>query len=120
MNQDFQIIQRYVGQPGELPRDLRAQVEHAWDGAPVLLYALGDLDARLRLSESWLILGERQVALAHRAHAGAPWSVRHVERARITGVQESPGLSANALVLLGEPDAPPLLVLRYTQRQRGA
>ena len=124
MNQDLQVIQRYIGQPAMLPRDLRAQVEQAWGGRPVQLYALADLDARLRLAESWLMLGERCVTLAHRA-AGGAWELRHVERARITGVQESPGLSANTLVLLGdEPESSRaergMLAVRYTQRQRGA
>ena len=43
-----------------------------------------------------------------------------IERARIHAVRESPGLSANTLMLIGAPDDPPLAVVRYTQRQRGA
>ena len=133
MNQDQQIISRYLGQPGRLPRDLRAQVEHAWGGLPVQLYALADLDHRLQLAESWLLLGERHLALAQaraipsarEGSSAAPdaqrgWDVRSVERARITAVQEAPGLSANALLVVGQPDEAPLLAVRYTQRQRGA
>jgi ATP-binding cassette subfamily B protein len=119
-NQD--IISRYVGQPHALPRDLRDTIERAWGDRPVQLYAMSDLDARLALSESWVALGPEHVALARRAPGthGDGWDVRSIERARITAVQEAPGLSANTLLLLGAPHEPPLAVVRYTQRQRGA
>jgi ATP-binding cassette subfamily B protein len=117
MNQD--IITRYLGQPATLPRDLRERIEREWAGEPVQLYAFGDLDAGLRLASQWLALGPRRVAVARPA-AGGGWDVQSVERARIQAVKESPGLSANALLLLGTPDDPPLAVVRYTQRQRGA
>ncbi|HJU67183.1 MAG TPA: ABC transporter ATP-binding protein [Gemmatimonadaceae bacterium] len=119
MNQDQEIISRYIGQPARLPTELRARIEREWGNQPVQLYALADLDHGLRLHESWLALGPRHVAVARPAGAGA-WHVHSVERARIRAVQESPGLSANALLLLGVPDDPPLAVVRYTQRQRGA
>jgi ATP-binding cassette, subfamily B, bacterial len=119
MNQDQEIISRYIGQPARLPTELRARIEREWGNQPVQLYALADLDHGLRLHESWLALGPRHVALARPAGDGA-WNVHSVERARIQAVQESPGLSANALLLLGVPDDPPLAVVRYTQRQRGA
>ena len=38
-----EIISRYTGQPARLPDDLRAQVERAWGGRPVQLYAFADL-----------------------------------------------------------------------------
>ena len=116
MNQT--IISRYIGQPSRLPPALRERIERAWGGGPVLLYALADLDQTFTLGESWLALGATHVALVH-ALDGA-WQVQLVERARIREVQESPGLSANTLMLLGEPSEPPLVVARYTQRQRGA
>ena len=40
---DLAIIRRYTDQPDRLPADLRAQIEAAWNGAPVELYALADL-----------------------------------------------------------------------------
>jgi ATP-binding cassette, subfamily B, bacterial len=119
MNQDQEIISRYIGQPARLPAELRARIEREWGNQPVQLYALADLDHGLKLHESWLALGPRHVALARPAGDGA-WQVHSVERARIRAVQESPGLSANALLLLSAPDDPPLAVVRYTQRQRGA
>jgi ATP-binding cassette subfamily B protein len=119
MNQDQEIISRYVGQPPRLPPELRARVEREWDGEPVQLYALTDLDHALRLGESWLALGPRHVAVVRPAGGGV-WDVHSVERARIRAVKDAPGLSANTLLLLGRPDDPPLAIVRYTQRQRGA
>nr|MDQ6888171.1 hypothetical protein [Gemmatimonadota bacterium] len=116
---DQEIITRYLGQPARLPADLRARIEREWDGQPVQLYALADLDHALRLSESWLALGPSHIALASPTGKGV-WDVRSVERARLQAVHESPGLSANVLLLLGRPDDPPLAMVRYTQRQRGA
>ncbi|HKG92446.1 MAG TPA: ABC transporter ATP-binding protein, partial [Gemmatimonadaceae bacterium] len=116
---DQAIISRYIHQPDRLPADLRATIERDWGSQPVQLYALADLDHTHRLGESWLALGPRHVAVARQAGGGG-WDVRSVERARIRAVQESPGLSANTLLLLGAPDDPPLAAVRYTQRQRGA
>jgi ATP-binding cassette subfamily B protein len=119
MNQDQEIISRYIGQPARLPAELRARIEREWGNQPVQLYALADLDHGLRLHESWVALGPRHIALARPAADGG-WQVHSVERTRIRAVQEAPGLSANTLLLLSAPDDPPLAVVRYTQRQRGA
>ena len=117
MNQE--IITRYIGQPARLPADLRARIEREWGGLPAQLYALADLDHALRLAESWLAMGPEHVAVA-RPMSNGEWDVRSVERKRICAVRESPGLSANTLMLLGPPGEPPAAVVRYTQRQRGA
>jgi ATP-binding cassette subfamily B protein len=118
-----EIIGRYIGQPGQLPPALRARIERDWGNEPVQLYALADLDTGLRLTESWIALGPRRVAVA-RAVPGSSgdraWEVRSIDRDQIQAVHESPGLSANTLLLLAAPDEPPLAVARYTQRQRGA
>jgi hypothetical protein len=113
---DREIIGRYIGQPGQLPPALREQIEREWGNEPVQLYAMSDLDAGLRLVESWVALGPRRLAIA-RAHNGS-WDVRSIDRLDIQAVHESPGLSANTLMLSGAPDEPPLAVARYTQRQR--
>jgi ATP-binding cassette subfamily B protein len=118
---NHEIISRYIRQPTRLPPELRSELERRWGDRPVQLYALADLDAGLRLAESWLALGPEHVALARRENGGeGRWDVCSVERARIRAVQEAPGLSANTLLLLGAPDDPPLAVVRYTQRQRAA
>src|SRR5262249_19228410 len=88
-------------------------------GKPVQLYALVDLDHALKLSESWLALGPEHVAFARRT-ADSEWDVVSARRARIQAVKDAPGLSANTLMLLSAPDDPPLMLLRYTQRQGGA
>ena len=116
---DQEIITRYIGQPSRLPRELRARIEHACHGNSIQLYALTDLDHALRLGESWLALTETHVALARRNEEGE-WGVRVIDRAQIGALQETPALSAHTLSLLGDPGDPPLLVVRYTQRQRGA
>ena len=115
-----EIIARYTGQPDRLPAELRRAAEAAMDGEPVQLYALADLDHGLRLAESWIMLGPRHVALARREGLEAAWDLTLIERRRVTAVREVPGLSACALTLLGAPGDPPLLVVRFTHRQRGA
>jgi len=115
---DDHIITRYTAQPTRLPPELRRQIEHAWQGAPVQLYALADLDHSLRLGEAWLALGPRHIAVAKRDSDG--WDIRSVERSRIEAVREAPGLSANTLTILGTPGEPALALLRYTHRQRRA
>jgi ATP-binding cassette, subfamily B, bacterial len=133
---DQEVITRYVGQPSRLPAEVRARIERAWGGEPVQLYALVDLDGAMRLNESWLALGPSHVAVvsasaerrAMSAERGgdetaAPsvhLDLRVIERSRIRGLHEQPGLSANMLVISGEPNDPPLAVVRYTQRQRPA
>jgi ATP-binding cassette, subfamily B, bacterial len=117
MNQE--IITRYIGQPARLPDALRSALAHAWNGQPLHLYALADLDHALNLRESWLALGASQVALARLAANGA-WEVESVERSRVRSLRDVPGLSANTLLILGEEGAAPLIVVRYTQRQRAA
>src|SRR5213075_760265 len=115
---DDYIIARYTAQPTRLPAELRREIELAWEGAPVQLYALADLDQSLRLTETWLALGPRHVAIARRDSEG--WDVRSIERFRIEAVREAPGLSANTLTILGKPGEPALALLRYTHRQRRA
>jgi ATP-binding cassette subfamily B protein len=115
---DDHIIARYTAQPSRLPPELRRQIEHAWQGAPVQLYALADLDHSLRLTESWLALGPRHFAVAKRLGEG--WEIRSIARADVEAVREAPGLSANTLTILGEAGEPALALLRYTHRQRRA
>jgi hypothetical protein len=116
---NHEIISRYIHQPARLPRELRARIELAWEAEPIRLYALADLDQRLVLGETWVALGDRHLSVARPAPSGA-WEIQTIDRGRIRGLQLSPGLSANTLLLLGEPNEDPLAVVRYTQRQRGA
>ena len=115
---DRDIIARYTDQPPRLPLELRGQIEARWHGAPVQLYALADLDHGLRLTESWVALGPRHIAVARPGDRGLGWDIHSVARAHIQAVREAPGLSANTLTILGRPGDPPLALLRYTHRQR--
>ena len=115
---DRRIIERYTDQPARMPDEVRRAIEDAWGGRPVLLYALADLDARLRLAETWVALGETHVALAR--PDGDAWRVEPFSRARIGGLREVPGLSGSTLTLLAEPGEPALAIVRYTHRQRRA
>ncbi len=100
-----------------MPVGVREQIESAWDGAPVQLYALADLDASMKLSEIWVALGPDRVALAHQKN-GESDRLIHIDRARIQGIREIPGLSCTQLVFQGEPGEPALGLVRYTHRQR--
>ncbi len=117
-NQDRQIIRRYLDQPDRLPDDLRERIVAASDGEPVEMYALVDLDPSLRLTESWLALGPTRITSAERDGNG--WKLNSFSRSDVSRVHESVGLSGSALAFLGSPDAPPLGVVRFTQRQRRA
>jgi ATP-binding cassette subfamily B protein len=116
---NHEIISRYIRQPARLPDELRARIELEWEAQPIRLYALADLNDALVLGESWVALGDRHVAIARPAPSGA-WDIQSIERGQIRGLQLSPGLSANTLLMLGEDNEDPLALVRYTQRQRGA
>lgn len=117
---DLQIVARYTNQPTLLPPELRLAIERHWDGEPVQLYAMADLDASMRLTQNWLALGREHLAIAREAAPGEEPEIQSFERSRIRDLTETPGLSCNVLSILGGPGEPALAVLRYTQRQRKA
>jgi ATP-binding cassette subfamily B protein len=114
-----QIIERYTDQPPRLPPELRGRIESTWGGEPVQLYALSDLDATMRLSETWVALGPTQLAVA-RLIGSEEYSVNSFERSRVSAVREAPGLSGSVLTILGAEGEPPLETVRFTHRQRRA
>jgi ATP-binding cassette subfamily B protein len=118
-NKNKEIIRRYLDQPEVLPRPIRSRIEQQIGGEPVQLYALADLDASLRFSQTWVALGPHHVALA-RANGGGGAEVTTIERAQIRTVREVPGLSCTQLLLLGDDGEAALASLRYTHRQRRA
>jgi ATP-binding cassette, subfamily B, bacterial len=115
---DRRIIARYTNQPERMPAKVRSAIESEWGGRPVQLYALVDLDARMRLTEAWLALGPEHLAIAH-VHEGAV-SVHAFPRTRVTGVHETVGLSGSTLTFHAEEGAPAHACVRYTHRQRRA
>ena len=95
---DREIVARYTNQPGRMPARARAAIETAWSGAPVQLYALADLDAGLRLSETWVALGPEHLAVARRGAGGAGAStVRDQGGPRIAGPVEIIGQMARTM-----------------------
>jgi len=96
-HQNEAIVARYLEQPVRLPAELRREAEHRWEGAPVQLYALADLDHAYQLAETWVLLGPTHVAIARRSGQGRGWEIDSVWRSRIEAVREAPGLSATTL-----------------------
>jgi ATP-binding cassette, subfamily B, bacterial len=109
---DAAIFERYLGQASKLPDALRAEIEASWGGSAVLAYALADLDAELRFSETWLVLGAEHAAVATER------GVVTFPRSGITSVSVEPGLSCRVLRLHGAPGEAPLCELYFTQRQK--
>ncbi len=109
---DAELFERYLGQAAKLPDALRKHVETAWGGAPVVAYALADLDAELRFRDSWLVLGAEQAAIV------SDGKLTSFARAKISGVSVESGLSCRVLRLHGPAGEPPLCELYFTQRQR--
>ncbi|MCP3983560.1 MAG: ABC transporter ATP-binding protein [bacterium] len=118
VNTDRQILERYTDQPISMPRAVRQAIEDGWGGDPVQLYALADLDGSLKLTESWVALGPRHVAIA-RAVSGE-LEVQTFAREAIHAMRLDPGLTCNTLRFLGEPGQPALARVRFTHRQRRA
>lgn len=115
---DRQIIERYTDQPARMPAEVRSAVEGVWGGRPVQLYAMVDLDPQMQLTDSWLALGEQDIAIA-RIRNGT-WEFDSFPRERLEAVRDAPGLSGATLTFLGAPDEPALAIVRYTHRQRRA
>ncbi|MGB0371165.1 MAG: ABC transporter ATP-binding protein [Opitutales bacterium] len=114
------IVDRYTDQPINLPKAVRDLVESqhgAGPGSVIQLYALIDLDAGMRLGESWLCLGPDYVAFVKLKDAGE-LVVRSFPRSEIQYVREIPGLSCTQLILEADPDSPPLLHVHYSHRQK--
>jgi ATP-binding cassette subfamily B protein len=114
---DRQIIERYTDQPARLPAAVRVGIEEDFQGEPVQLYGMADLDASLKLVSTWVALGPSRVAIA-REDLGAHPVVRSFPRESIREVRLEPGLSCSSLCFLGDPDEPALARIRFTHRQR--
>jgi len=102
-----------------MPIELRREIEARWNGEPVQLYAMADLDESLSLAERWFAIGPLHASAASPREDGS-WRIDSFERHDIGAVREIPGLSSTSLVVLGSPGEIPLASLRYTHRQRRA
>lgn len=120
-------IERYSGQPGRLPTELRQEIERLWPDDLLELYALVDLNENMELAETWWLLGRTRFAVATRASSLPPsgdrpasgFTIREFARESVTAVQETVGLSCTRVAIVG-PGAVPLVLLRYSHRQRRA
>ncbi len=114
-----EVVAHYTDQPDRMPPEIRALIETEWDGEPVQLYALADLDESMKLCRTWLALGPKKLAVVKESASSEP-QLRSIERSKITGVRTRPGISCTATTFLGSEDEPALAVVRYTHRQRRA
>ena len=119
LTQDTRIIERYTDQPARMPAEVRRRIEDRWDGEPVQLYAMADLDEAMALTERWFAVGPSRGAAAIRRSDGS-WRIDSFERRDVEAVREIPGLSSTVLLVLGPAGERPLASLRYTHRQRRA
>lgn len=119
-----------------MPPNVRSTIEGAWDGEPVQLYALADLNESMELDETWLGLGANKLCLVHSPKASDSSHMSHmshsshashavpqittIDRAQIRKITDTPGLSCTTLTFLGENEEQPLARIRYTHRQRRA
>jgi ATP-binding cassette subfamily B protein len=115
---DRELLERSTNQPASLPARLRERIERSWQGLPVQLYALVDLDDSLSLVSSWVVLGPTHVAVATPSRVGGAPEIRSFARSEIHGVKLEAGLSCQVLRIFGKPDTPALATLRFTHRQR--
>ena len=114
------IITRYTDQPVRLPAELRRAIEERWDGAPVQLYALADLESgavagrdlggarpeppRDRAQERRAVGHRERVALARGGGARGAGPLRHDAH--------DPGASRRSGAARGALHAPPAARVR--------
>gem|GEM_PF-4572729 len=96
-----------------MPTNLRKELSDA------LLFAFSYLGPALESQQAWLVLGSSELSFAKKNRDGKWEIVRHA-RSKIRLVKENPGLSLNRVTILGDDNDVPLLVIRYTNRQKKA
>lgn len=117
-------IEEVLGQPARLPGSVRD--EFARRDGEMILYALADLDAGLKLSRTWAVLGRRRlVVLQERTDAslrdGQPIVIADLAYSALASVEERKGLSCTALVIRNtDPGHTIAVELRFSQRQKRA
>src|SRR5437762_454411 len=83
---DRDIIERYTDQPSRLPELVRRAIAGASENgaaSSVAAYALADLDERLALARTWLVLSTRELVVAKERPTGTHELVR-VPRGDVT------------------------------------
>lgn len=111
------LIESYTDQASELPEDIRAEISDLWDGAPIHLYALSDLNAAMQLEDQWLVLGAEELVLVAGDASLRQWT--RVQRSRIAKAEVIGGLSAERLrIVSNDPEPRVLAELHYSRRQQ--
>ncbi|WP_269538740.1 ABC transporter ATP-binding protein [Cerasicoccus fimbriatus] len=114
---DRQIVERYAGQPSQIPKALIDRVKSLNNGRGPLLYALADLDAMGKLQQGWLVLGHDEVFYFSSENDTDP---DRIKRNEVEAVTELPGLSSSALLFLRNDSRLPLMQVNYSRRQKQA
>ncbi|GHB95164.1 ABC transporter ATP-binding protein [Cerasicoccus arenae] len=117
LHKDRIIIERYAGQPAQIPPALIDRVKALNNGRGPLLYAMADLDTVGKLTQGWLVLGHDEVFFFATADDNNP---DRLDRSEIQQVMELPGLSSSALLMLRHNSRLPLMQVNYSRRQKQA
>jgi ATP-binding cassette subfamily B protein len=115
-----QIFDRYLDQPATLPTEVRRRIERACKGEIIQLYALADLDASLRLCQTWVTLTANYLAVSRIADQHIDENIRVIPRSLVEKVSEQPGLSCTIAHFLQRNMEYPFTTIRFSHRQRGA
>lgn len=110
------FIQRYLGQGEKLPASVRELIGKL-SGGTIQLYALVDLNASLKFSETWIVVTEQKLYIALE-RAGEALIEKEFELSRIAQVREVRSLSCTSLTFIEAHDLPSLAQVTYTHRQK--
>ena len=119
LNIGQEMMGRYTDQPSLLPEKLRKRIEADWPNEPILFYGLADMDDSLKLAHTWVVLGQKHIALLGESSDGDS-QISSFERSAITALRLRSGLSCTILEIIGIAEEKPLATLRYSHRQRRA
>ena len=117
MNQR-QLIQRYMNQPSVLPNEIMNYVTSSLKDFSLQLYSIVDLDDNLRLSADWLILGKDHLVIVYEKEGKYDRSFKVIERREIKSIETTVLSSCNRFTVWGKEKSSPLVILRYTHRQK--
>ena len=111
-----QFISKYLGQKDRLPQTVQDLCDHELK-EPIDLYALVDLDDDLKFCEKWFVLTQNKLALITFKN-GVYEFEKTCDLTRVAEIRELNSLSCNSFVLIEAHDLPPLMTVRFTQRQK--
>lgn len=114
------FLQTFFDQPDHLPPEVQAAVQRAIGAESIRAFAMSDLDARLRFSQSWLVLSDAHVLLLQPESAwqngSTAWLTRSFELRAIEKFELLSGLSSSRLNIVGA-EKKLLASAQFTRRQ---